>query len=151
MYSSTARILPAILLLQLAPHGYGKSAAIELSAFRRISGEADMSCFFGLKNSVRVIWCETFLMIAVRPREYQLRAFAVRYRLRSRSHRYSAPCCFVQRVAVSFSLMPAHACLIHMFSRTCPRTHVCAHTSAFSWHMFACAAFKNTMVLKRRR
>ena len=34
------------LLCQLAPHGREDSAAIEISAFRRISGEADMSYFF---------------------------------------------------------------------------------------------------------
>jgi hypothetical protein len=30
----------------MAPHGCEDSAAIEISAFRRISGEADMSYFF---------------------------------------------------------------------------------------------------------
>ena len=42
--------LPAFLLCQLAPHGCEDSAAIEISAFRRISGEADMSYFFSKKN-----------------------------------------------------------------------------------------------------
>jgi hypothetical protein len=38
------------LLCQLAPHGCEDSAAIEISAFRRISGEADMCRFPGLKK-----------------------------------------------------------------------------------------------------
>ena len=45
--------LPAFLLCQLAPHGCEDSAAIEISAFRRISGGADMCRFPGLKKVLR--------------------------------------------------------------------------------------------------
>ena len=36
----------------------------------------------------------------------------------------------------------ARAGLVHIFARTCPRTHVCAHTSAFSWRLVAWAVFE---------
>ena len=46
--------LPAFSLCQLAPHGCEDSAAIEISAFRRISGGADMYVpFSGIKKVLR--------------------------------------------------------------------------------------------------
>ena len=45
--------MSAFLLCQLAPHGCEDSAAIEISAFRRISGGADMCRFPGLKKVLR--------------------------------------------------------------------------------------------------
>ena len=56
LYSSPARVpCPHFLLCQLAPHGCEDSAAIEISAFRRISGEADMSYFFREKKPAHFV------------------------------------------------------------------------------------------------